>query len=311
VVFKPSPMTPRVGERLGEAFAEAGFPPGVVNTVHGGAAGAMLVADERVAAITFTGSTATGRAIHDAVGLGRRVQLELGGNNPVIVLADADLDTAAEVVARSSFAMSGQACTAAGRILVVDELHDALVERVVERAEAHIVGDGRRPDVTMGPLVDERAVQAMDAAVARAVEEGARVVTGGHRSLSGDNEHGWFFEPTVLVDVEPSTELACNEVFGPVIGFERVSGPDEALVRANDNAYGLTSSVCTSDIGAALHLASAIEAGTVRINRPTVGAAFNAPFGGIKASGTGTHREQLGPTVMDFYTSLRTVLLGA
>lgn len=311
VVFKPSPMTPRTGDRLGEAFAEAGFPPGVVNVVHGFAAGAALVADERVAAVTFTGSTATGRRIHDAVGLGRRVQLELGGNNPVVVLADADLDAAAEVVARSSFSLSGQACTAAGRILVAREVHDELLERVVARAAAHVVGDPRRDDVTLGPLVDERAVASMEAAVTAAVGQGAEVVHGGERLTDGDLAHGWFYPPTVLRDVDAGTELACTEVFGPVIGFEAVADLDEALVRANTSEYGLTSAICTRDLAAAQRFAAEVEAGTVRVNRPTVGAAFNAPFGGIKASGTGTHREQLGPTVMDFYTSLRTVVLGS
>jgi alpha-ketoglutaric semialdehyde dehydrogenase len=311
IVFKPSPMTPRMGERLGEAFVEAGFPAGVVNTVHGSGAGAMVVGDERVVAVTFTGSTATGRRIHDAIGLGRRVQLELGGNNPVVVLADADLALAANVVARSSFAQSGQACTAAGRILVADEVHDELLERVVALARAHVVGDGRREDVTMGPLVDERAVLAMEEVVASAVAAGATVATGGRRPDDVGTAHGWFFEPTVLVDVEPTMPLACTEVFGPVVGFERVSGLDEALARANQNEYGLTSSICTRDLGSAMRFAAAVEAGTVRVNRPTVGAAFNAPFGGVKASGTGTHREQLGPTVMDFYTSLRTVFLGS
>ena len=310
VVFKPSPMTPRMGQRLGDAFVEAGLPPGVVNTIHGDTAGAMVVGDERVTAVTFTGSTATGRRIHDAVGLGRRVQLELGGNNPIVVLADADLDVAANVVARSSFSMSGQACTAAGRILVADELHDVLLERVVALAEAHVVGDGRRPDVTMGPLIDERAVQSMVEAVERAVADGASIATGGRRLGGDDRQRGWFFEPTVLCDVAPAMSIACQEVFGPVVGFERISGIDEAISRANDNDYGLTSSVCTRDLSAAMHFARSIEAGTVRVNRPTVGAAFNAPFGGVKASGTGTHREQLGPTVMDFYTSLRTVFLG-
>lgn len=310
VVFKPSPMTPRMGQRLGDAFVEAGFPPGVVNTVHGDAAGAMVVGDERVTAVTFTGSTATGRRIHDAVGLGRRVQLELGGNNPIVVLADADLDVAANVVARSSFSLSGQACTAAGRILVADELHDELLERVVALAEAHVVGDGRRADVTMGPLIDERALESMVETVERAVADGASIATGGRRLDDDDRQHGWFFEPTVLADVAPTMSLACQEVFGPVVGFERISGLDEAIGRANDNEYGLTSSVCTRDLSAAMQFARSIEAGTVRVNRPTVGAAFNAPFGGVKASGTGTHREQLGPTVMDFYTSLRTVFLG-
>lgn len=310
VVFKPSPMTPRMGERLGEAFLEAGCPPGVVNVIHGSAAGAMLVDDERVAGVTFTGSTAVGRHIHAAVGLGRRVQLELGGNNPIVVLSDADLDAAAAVVARSSFALSGQACTAAGRILVADEVHDQLLERVVALAEQHVVGNGRRPDVTMGPLIDERSVHAMAAVIENATHGGASIATGGTRLINDECEHGWYFPPTVLTDVDPAMDTSCSEVFGPVIGFERISGLDEALARANDNEYGLTSSICTTDIGAAMKFASSVEAGTVRINRPTVGAAFNAPFGGIKASGTGTHREQLGPTVMDFYTSLRTVFLG-
>ena len=311
VVFKPSPMTPRVGERLGEAFAEAGFPAGVVNTVHGDRAGAMVVADERVAAVTFTGSTATGRRIHDAIGLGRRVQLELGGNNPVVVLSDADLDVAVDVVARSSFALSGQACTAAGRILVASDVHDELLERVAERARSHVVGDGRNSDVTIGPLIDDAAVQAMIKAVSGAVADGATIVTGGRTPDDPDLAHGSFFEPTILSEVAPTTQIACVEVFGPVIGFERIVDLDEALVRANNNEYGLTSSICTTDLAAAMKFAQSIQAGTVRVNRPTVGAAFNAPFGGIKASGTGTHREQLGPTVMDFYTSLRTVFLGS
>jgi acyl-CoA reductase-like NAD-dependent aldehyde dehydrogenase len=310
VVFKPSPMTPRMGERLGEAFLQAGCPPGVVNVVHGSAAGAMVVNDERVAAVTFTGSTAVGRRIHDAVGLGRRVQLELGGNNPIVVLADADLDAAAAVVARSSFALSGQACTAAGRILVADEVHDELLERVVALAAQHVVGNGRRSEVTMGPLIDERSIRSMEQAVANATSNGASIAVGGARLVNEECEHGWFFSPTVLTDVDPSMDMSCSEVFGPVVGFERVSGLEEALALANDNEYGLTSAICTSDIGTAMKFASSIEAGTVRINRPTVGAAFNAPFGGIKASGSGTHREQLGPTVMDFYTSLRTVFLG-
>jgi aldehyde dehydrogenase (NAD+) len=163
----------------------------------------------------------------------------------------------------------------------------------------------------MGPLVDEAAVRSLEAAVAGAVAAGARVATGGRRPDDPALAHGWFFEPTVLVDVDPSMSLACSEVFGPVVGFERISGLDEAIARSNDDEYGLTSSICTTDLRSAMRFAGAVEAGTVRVNRPTVGAAFNAPFGGVKASGTGTHREQLGPTVMDFYTSLRTVFLGS
>jgi acyl-CoA reductase-like NAD-dependent aldehyde dehydrogenase len=286
VVFKPSPMTPHMGERLGAAFAAAGFPPGVVNVVHGVRAGAHLVADERVGAITFTGSLATGRVIHGAIGLGRRVQLELGGKNPVVVLADADLDAAALVVARSSFSLSGQACTGAGRILVESSVHDELLERVVALAGRHVVGPGDREGVTLGPLVDPRAVAAMEAAVAGAVGDGATVACGGAPATDDDLARGCFFPPTVLSGVERGSALSRDE-------------------------YGLAAAICTRDLAAAQRFAAEVQAGMVKVNRPTVGAAMNAPFGGIKQSGTGIHKEQLGPTVMDFYTVSRTVFLGS
>jgi aldehyde dehydrogenase (NAD+) len=301
-------MTPLMGERLAAAFVDAGLPPGVLNVVHGFGAGAHLVADERVGAISFTGSNATGQKIHRAIGIGRRVQLELGGKNPVVVLADADLDAAAQVVARSSFSLSGQACTGAGRILVDHRVHDDLVERVVALASAHVLGPGNAEGVTLGPLVDEHA---MDAAVAQAVADGATVVCGGRRPDAPELAAGCFFPPTVLVDVRPGTALSCQEVFGPVIGIERVDGLDEAIASANAVDYGLSAAICTRDLAAAQRFAAEVQAGMVRINRPTVGAAFNAPFGGIKQSGTGTHKEQLGPTVMEFYTVARTVWLGS
>jgi alpha-ketoglutaric semialdehyde dehydrogenase len=310
VVFKPSPMTPLMGDRLAQAFVDAGLPLGVLNVVHGVAAGAHLVAHDDVAAVTFTGSTAVGRKIHDASHLGQRLQLELGGKNPVVVLADADLDAAADVVARSSFSLSGQACTGAGRVLVEDAVHDHLLDAVVERAGRHVLGPGGRHGVTMGPLIDGRAVAAMEAAVGTATSAGARVATGGARPSGGDLAGGCFFAPTVLADVKAGTAIAREEVFGPVIGFERVGSLDEAIAAANDVDYGLSAAICTRSLAAAQQFAAEIEAGMVRINRPTVGAAFNAPFGGVKQSGTATHREQLGPTVMDFYTVSRTVWLG-
>jgi acyl-CoA reductase-like NAD-dependent aldehyde dehydrogenase len=311
VVFKPSPMTPWMGERLAAAFIDAGLPPGVLNVVHGFAAGAHITGDERVDAVTFTGSNATGQKIHAAMGLGRRVQLELGGKNPVVVLADADLDAAANVVARSSFSLSGQACTGAGRVLVDGRVHDELLDKVVTLAAAYRIGPGDQPDVTMGPLVDQGAVDAMIEAVAAAGREGATVVCGGAAVVDGDLARGCFFPPTVLVDVEPAHRLAQDEVFGPVIGFERIDGLEHAIESANGVRYGLSAAVCTRDIGAAQRFAAEVQAGMVRVNRPTVGAAFNAPFGGVKQSGTGTHKEQLGPTVMDFYTVSRTVWLGS
>ncbi|MGH9212705.1 MAG: aldehyde dehydrogenase family protein [Acidimicrobiales bacterium] len=311
VVFKPSPMTPLMGDRLAGAFEAAGFPPGVVNVVHGVAAGAHLVADPRVGAVTFTGSLATGRKIHEAVGLPRRLQLELGGKNPVVVLADADLDAAAQVVARSSFSLSGQACTGAGRILVEVSVHDEVVDRVAALAADHVLGRGDAVGVTMGPLVDESAVTTMEQAVAAAVADGATVVCGGARPTDGILAEGCFFPPTILTGVSRGTSLSRTEVFGPVVGVEPVSGLDEAIESANDVEYGLAAAICTRDLGAAQRFAAEVEAGMVKVNRPTVGAAMNAPFGGIKLSGTGIHKEQLGPTVMDFYTVSRTVFLAS
>lgn len=310
VVFKPSSMTPATADHLGRALLEAGVPGGALQVIHGFGAGALLVADERVSAVTFTGSTAVGRNIHDAMGLGRRVQLELGGNNPVVVLADADLDQAASVVARSSFSLSGQACTAAGRVLADTAVYEDLLERVKKLAEELVVGPGDGDGVDMGPLINEGAVESMQTAVDDALAAGARLITGGSRLQGEPFDHGSFYPPTILADVDPDMNLSCQEVFGPVIGFERVSGLDEAIARANQTEYGLTSSVCTRDLASAYRFARDVKAGIVRVNRPTVGTPINAPFGGIKMSGTGTHKEQLGPTVMDFYTQSRTVFIG-
>jgi aldehyde dehydrogenase (NAD+) len=310
VVFKPSPMTPLMGERLAAACVDAGLPSGVLNVVHGTAAGAHLVSNSDVDAVTFTGSNITGQKIHAEIGIGRRVQLELGGKNPIVVLADADLDAAAAVVARSSFSLTGQACTGAGRILVDRAVHDELVDRVVALAGAYVLGRGDAAGVTMGPLIDPTAVAAMERWVAIAIGDGADVVCGGSPATDGELARGNFFPPTILVDVRPGTALATEEVFGPVIGFERVDGLEHAIESANSARFGLSAAICTRDMAAAQRFAADIQAGMVRVNRPTVGAAFNAPFGGIKQSGTGTHKEQLGPTVMDFYTVSRTVWMG-
>jgi aldehyde dehydrogenase (NAD+) len=274
-----------------------------VNVVHGTDAGALLVADERVAGVTFTGSTATGRRIHAALAPGRRGQLELGGNNPVVVLADADLARAADVVVRSTFSLTGQACTGAGRILVEDAVHDELVERVVERAATYVLGHGLDPSTTMGPLVDAGAQAAMEAVVADAEARGAKAVCGGRRP----DRDGWFFPPTLLVDVDATARVAAEEVFGPVVGVERVADLDAAIARANDTEHGLASAICTSSMAAAERFARESQAGMVKVNRATIGAGFAAPFGGVKASGTG--KEQLGPGVMEHYVVQRTIEL--
>jgi aldehyde dehydrogenase (NAD+) len=224
-----------------------------------------------------------------------------------VVLADADLPRAAEVVARSTFSLTGQACTGAGRILVAEGVHDELVERVVDLAGRHVLGHGLAEGTTLGPLVDEQARSAMEAVVADATARGATLVCGGRRPDGAGLDHGWFFPPTLLVDVDPASRVAAEEVFGPVVGVERVADLDAAIARANDTEHGLAAAVCTTSMAAAERFLSEVRAGIVKVNRPTIGAAFAAPFGGIKASGTG--KEQLGPGVMEPYIVSRTLEL--
>lgn len=311
VVFKPSPLAPLMGEHLASSLEEAGLPAGVLNVVHGFSAGAPLVADTRVSAITFTGSNATGEKIHRAVGIGRRVQLELGGKNPVLILDDADIDLAVNIVMRSSFSLAGQACTGAGRIIVAKNCFDQLLNRVIIEVKKIVLGPGKDATSTMGPLVDGAAIESMESAILQGVKEGAEIGIGGSRSELENCRNGFFFQPTILLGAKRDSFVVQTEIFGPVITFEVVDDIDEAIASANDVVYGLSASICTQSIAKAQYCAQKIEAGMVRINRPTVGAAFNAPFGGIKQSGTATHKEQYGPTMMDFYTLQRTIWMGS
>ena len=291
-------MTPLMGDRLAQAFVDAGLPPGVLNVVHGFAAGAHLVADADVAAVTFTGSTAVGRKIHDAAHLGQRLQLELGGKNPVVVLADADLDAAADVVARSSFSLSGQACTGAGRDPRRGGDPRPTARRGRRAGRRHVARAGRsrrRDDGT----ADRRACAstAMERRGRHGDRRGRHASSpAAHRLADGELADGWFFPPTVLVDVSAGHD---DRPRGGVRPGDRLRAG--RLARRGDR---LRQRRRLRAVGGDLHpLAGRRPAaspprsrpGMVRVNRPTVGAAFNAPFGGIKQSGTATHREQLGP----------------
>ncbi|MGH3630980.1 MAG: aldehyde dehydrogenase family protein [Sciscionella sp.] len=309
VVFKPSEVTPLMGQRLVEALLEAGLPAGAIALVQGdGGVGAALVADDRVDAVTFTGSSAAGAAIHRAAGVRQRCQLEMGGKNPVIVLEDADLDRAAALIVRGAFGLSGQACTGTSRVIVADAVHDALAEGVAARATALRVGDGLLDGVDMGPLATEAQLAKVGEHLATAREEGARSLTGRQHLDAGE---GHFARPSVLVDVAPSARVAREEVFGPVLGFLRAGSFDEAVKLANDTEYGLSASIVTADIGRALSFAKQSESGLVKINQPTTGMAMNAPFGGMKNSSTQTFKEQAGETMMHFYTTDKTVYVSS
>jgi aldehyde dehydrogenase (NAD+) len=317
VVFKPSEVTPLLGQRLVDALLEGGLPPGAIAVLHGGAeVASALVTDERVGAVTFTGSTNVGEAIHRVSRASQRTQLEMGGKNPVVVLEDADLDRAATLIVKGAFGLSGQACTGTSRVIVHDAVHDALLERIAAKAQALRVGPGMADGVDMGPLANERQRTSVLGHVARALDDGARLAIGGPADdtqdlTAGDLAHGHFVRPTIFTDVDPGSALATEEVFGPVLAVLRAHSLDEAVQIADATRFGLSAGIVTADVGRALQFARRVTSGLVKVNQPTTGQAMNAPFGGLKDSSTQTSKEQAGDSMMAFYTVDKTVYLNA
>lgn len=310
VLFKPSELTPLMGQRLVEALLDAGLPPQAIALIHGdGKAGAAVVADERVAAVTFTGSTDVGQAIHRDVGPARRVQLEMGGKNPVVVLADADLDKAAALIVKGAFGLSGQACTGTSRVIADAAIHDALLDRVVGLAENLVIGAGTESGVTMGPLASDAQLTKFLHYVQIGKDEGAHLVSGGDRCVDDNLHDGFFARPAVFTDASPDMRIVTEEVFGPLLAFQRADSFDEAVTLANGTDFGLSASIVTHNLAHANSFASRSRTGLVKINQPTTGMAMNAPFGGYKDSSTQTFKEQAGPTLMQFYQSEKTIYL--
>jgi acyl-CoA reductase-like NAD-dependent aldehyde dehydrogenase len=306
VVWKPAELVPLTSLRLFEALSESGLPPGVLNIVlgRGSVVGETLVTHRDVAAVTFTGSNAVGREVQlDAVRHGKKVQLELGGKNPAIVLADADLELAAEQVARGAFLSAGQKCTATSRVIVERSVHDELAERVAELARTWKVGDPLDEQTKVGPLVSEPQLQTVVGYLDRAREERATVHAGGGRA-DGD---GYFVQPTVLSGLGTDSTIVREEIFGPVAALLPADGYDEALALANDTPFGLTAALFTRDLGTALRFTREIRAGVVKVNQETSGIEFHVPFGGTKESSSGS-REQ-GKVAREFFTEWKTVYI--
>ncbi|MBF4766295.1 aldehyde dehydrogenase family protein [Nocardioides agariphilus] len=305
VVFKPSELTPLVGQRLVEALIEAGVPGAALALVHGHAdVGKALVSDPRVGAVTFTGSTAVGEAIHANVPPWVRTQLEMGGKNALVVLDDADLDLAAEIVAKGAFGLAGQACTGTSRVVVHESVANGLLDRIMERARGTVVGDGLSAEVTMGPLASLAQQEKYQTYLEVAADEGARLETPTHGSAP---EGGYFVRPAVFSGVHPGQRLAQEEVFSPILAYLTVASYEEAVEVVNGTGYGLSAGVVTNRLDTALRFARDVDAGVVKVNQPTTGVAMNAPFGGLKRSSTQTFKEQAGPTMMQFYTQEKTV----
>jgi aldehyde dehydrogenase (NAD+) len=311
VVIKPASQAPAPTFELAKALTEAGLPKGVLNVVtgEGRAVGGALATHAQVAALSFTGSYTVGHQIHQQLAQRMaRAQMEMGGKNPTIVLADADLDLAARLVAIAGFGLTGQACTATSRVIVEKSVVEAFSAKLIEKAKAIVVGAGLKNGVTMGPAVSETQLKGNLDYIQIAKDEGATLLHGGNRLSDGDLAHGWFMEPTVLGRVKPTSRIACEEVFGPVIGIIEVENFDEALAVANSVDVGLSASLVTRDLKKAMLYAERIEAGVVKINQISTGLALQAPFGGVKKSSTDSFKEQ-GPQAVEFYSKVKTIYL--
>jgi aldehyde dehydrogenase (NAD+) len=305
VVLKPSEAASLVATRLAETALAAGLPPGAFNVVlgEGPRAGEALLRADAVRAVSFTGSLRVGARVA-AVAAERniRYQTEMGGKNVVIVAADADLDRAARLTAGGAMRFAGQKCTATSRAVVVRSVEDEFVDRLCREVEALPLGPVTDPSCAVGPLISEASRGRIRQSLAGA--EGERVLGDG---LPDDDAfaRGWYFPPTVLRDVPADSALAQDELFGPVLSVHPVDDLDTAIATANHTRYGLSASLFTRDLGTALEYVRTIEVGLVRVNGDTTGVDPHAPFGGLKASSSGS-REQ-GPAAREFYTEIRTV----
>ncbi|GIT81588.1 NAD-dependent succinate-semialdehyde dehydrogenase [Leifsonia sp. LS1] len=286
VVVKPAELTPLTTLFFAQLLEDAGLPAGVVNVITtstSGAVSAPIIADPRLRKLSFTGSTPVGRALLAQAGQNvLRTSMELGGNAPFVVFEDADLDAAVNGAMLAKFRNMGQACTAANRFIVHESIAEEFAARVTERVSALRVGRGTDEGVTLGPLIDDRAVASMAALVEDAVSRGARVLTGG-AAPEGD---GFFFEPTVLVDVQPGSEILREEIFGPILAITTFSTEEEAVARANETEYGLVGYVFTQDLARGQRLIDGVDTGMMGLNTGLVSNAA-APFGGVKQSGLG------------------------
>jgi acyl-CoA reductase-like NAD-dependent aldehyde dehydrogenase len=288
-------------------MAEAGFPPGTVNLVTGSGStvGDAIVDSPDVPVISFTGSSATGKRIAERAGRRlKRLSLELGGKNGVVVLRDADLDLATDGILWSAFGTTGQRCTACSRVIVERPVLDGLLERLEARTRALRLGSGLDADVDVGPLINATAVDKVETYVGVGRTEGELVV-GGTRVTDGALAHGTFFAPTIFTGVLPMARIGQEEIFGPVLSVIPVADADAAITALNQTRYGLSASVFTRDVNAAFKAMRDFEAGIVYVNAGTTGAETHLPFGGWKETGNG-HREA-GHAALDTYTEWKSI----
>ncbi|HEV2528996.1 MAG TPA: aldehyde dehydrogenase family protein [Thermomicrobiales bacterium] len=310
VVIKPASDAPLCTIRLAEALVDAGLPAGVLNVVTGSARalGDGLVTDERSVAVSFTGSDATGKIIREqATAHGKKVQLELGGKNPAIVLADADMDHALTQVINGAMMSTGQKCTATSRAIVDRAIASEFTQRLADKIGGLKVGNGLDGDTQIGPLINAAAAESVADEVAKAKSTGTNLLVGGERMASNGHSRGHFVAPALFDGVTPDSRLGQHELFGPVLGVIPVDGLDEAVAVANGVRYGLSASLFTRDLTRAMTFVREIQAGIVHVNSETAGAEPQVPFGGYK--GSSSYSREQGKAARDFFTQVKTVYL--
>ena len=308
VVFKPASYTPLVGLKFVEIFEEAGLPPGALNIVTGPGQGVgdALVAHPQVRVVSFTGSTETGlRLAEQCARVGKRISLEMGGKNAAIVMPDADLGLATDALIWSAFGTSGQRCTACSRIIVHKAVKADLAEQLVDRAKRLRLGDGLEPDTDVGPVVSGSQLDRIHQYVQVGRQEGAHVLVGGSRAQEGGLARGYFYTPTIFDRVSPGMRIAQEEIFGPVTDIIETESFESAVTVLNESRYGLSASIFTRDINAAMRAIDDIDTGIVYVNHGTIGAEVHLPFGGTKETGNG-HREG-GLQVLDVFSEWKAV----
>src|SRR3982750_3160571 len=305
-VFKPAEDVPHTGHVLVEIMLEAGLPPEVIQLVHGLGedVGAAIVSHPGVPLVSFTGSTETGSLVGETGGrLPKRLSLEMGGKNAMIVMDDADFELPPEGVLWGAFGTTGQRCTATSRLILQSGIHDEFLSRLIDRARAMALGDGRKKGTDVGPLIHESARTKVERYVDVGQEDGADLVCGGRRADGKGLEHGFFFEPTIFARVEQGMRIEQEEIFGPILSVIRVADADEAFRVNNGVKYGLSSSLYTRDVNLAFRAFNELDNGITYINAPTIGAEAHMPFGGVKQTGNG-HREG-GWEVYEFYSETK------
>jgi aldehyde dehydrogenase (NAD+) len=309
VVFKPSSQTPLSALNFLNVLIEAGVPGGVVNLITGDAeVGTAMTTDPAVSIVSFTGSTNVGRIVNLAAApTFKKVHLEMGGKNVIMIMDDANLELAVDGCLWGGFGTTGQRCTAASRVVVHEKVYKKFVDEFVARARSLVVGDGLAPESQVGPSNSAAQLATVEKYVKIGIEEGARLAAGGHRLATGAYAKGYFHEPTVFTDVAPEMRIAREEIFGPVVSIIPCGSLDEAIAIGNGVEYGLSASVYTQDINGAFQAMRDLYTGIFYVNAPTIGAEVHLPFGGTKNTGNG-HREA-GVAALDVFSEWKSIYI--